>query len=169
MCDFEAHASAHFERHPLKGRHSFQEGPFPVFWATSAFKSDKVFDLKAMCFVAQHTYNAQPPSHAPCVCVLTRVPNSCRRHKWFFYLGCIPTVVTKKRDSITSHLRLFYTLTRKFRCVDENEAQLATIWDINNTFCSGTISCISTACLTNRIYTYFFYIYVSQDRRTILN
>ena len=86
-----------------------------------------------------------------------------------FYLGCIPTVVTKKRDSITSHLRLFYTLTRKFRCVDENEAQLATIWDINNTFCSGTISCISTACLTNRIYTYFFYFYVSQDRRTILN
>ena len=127
MGDFEAHASAHFERHPLKGRHSFQEGPFPVFWATSAFKSDKVFDLKAMCFVAQHTYNAQPPSHAPCVCVLTRVPNSCRRHKWFFYLGCIPTVVTKKRDSITSHFRLFYTLTRKFRCVDENEAQLATI------------------------------------------
>ena len=39
----------------------------------------------------------------------------------------------------------------------------------DNTFCSGTISCISTACLTNRIYTYFFYFYVSQDRRTILS
>merc|ERR1719486_1412247 len=89
MRDFEAHASAHFERHPLKGRHSFQEGPFPVFWATSGLKSDKAFDLKAMCFVAQHTYNAQPPSHAPCVCFLTRVPNSCRRHKRFSFIWAV--------------------------------------------------------------------------------